>query len=462
MNETLSARSDGHPAPRAVTEGLAALSSGLKREALSEDARTIARQCVMDWFAVAIAGSSETAVRLLKDELATDRGNGEVRLLGSGERVPVSHAALINGTASHALDYDDVHLSILGHPTVAVLPAIVALAEADDRSGVDLIAAFVAGYETACRVGALVEPAHYAHGFHATATVGSFGAAAAVAHLMKLDAATTATALGIAGTLASGLKSMFGTMCKPLHAGRAAENGLRAARLAARGFSSRPDVLECRQGFAATQSADFHPDAAFAEPAGGFHIRSNLFKYHASCYLTHAPIEAALALVRDQNINPADVERVSIRTAEAAERVCNIANPRTGLEAKFSLHLTVALALAGYDTAAFETYCDAATVAPELVRLRDRTTVAFEPGWKETQAEVAVTLRDGRTARAMHDSGIPAPDVAHQGGRVRAKFTTLTAPIVGEVRSARLADAVDGLEDEPSLRPLLDLAVRPA
>lgn len=462
MNETLSARNDGYLAPPAVTEGLAALSSGLEHETLSGDARAIARQCVMDWFAVTLAGSSEPAVRILKDELAADGGHGHATLLGSGDRVPVSHAALINGTASHALDYDDVHLAILGHPTVAVLPAIVALAEADDRSGVDVIAAFLAGYETACRVGALVEPAHYDHGFHATATVGSFGAAAAVAHLMKLDAATTAAALGIAGTLASGLKSMFGTMCKPLHAGRAAENGLRAARLAARGFSSRPDVLECVQGFAATQSADFHPDAAFAEPAGGFHIRSNLFKYHASCYLTHAPIEAALALVRDHDVDPADVAHVRIRTAEAADRVCNIAEPQTGLEAKFSLRLTVALALAGYDTAAFETYGDAATVAPELVRLRDRTTVVFEPGWKETQAEVTITRRDGSDVSAVHDSGIPASDVADQGKRIRTKFMTLVAPTLGDERAARLADAIDGLEDEPSLRSLLDLAGRPA
>ncbi|MDH3232643.1 MAG: MmgE/PrpD family protein [Alphaproteobacteria bacterium] len=460
MSEAMSARSAEHPVPQEVTKELAAVSSNLARHSLSDDARAIARQCVMDWFAVTIAGSSEPAVRILKEEFAADGGAEMATLLGSGEKVPISHAALINGTASHALDYDDVHLSILGHPTVAVLPAIVALAEAEGRSGADLIAAFVAGYETACRVGELVGPAHYAHGFHATATIGSFGAAAAVAHLMKLDAGTTATAFGIAGTLASGLKSMFGTMCKPLHAGRAAENGLRAARLAARGFSSRPDVLECAQGFAATQSTDFIPEAAFADPVGGFHIRSNLFKYHASCYLTHAPIEAAMALVRDEGVEPAAVEHICIRTAEAADRVCNIANPRTGLEVKFSLRLTVALAVAGYDTAAFETYSDTVAAEPVLVRLRDRTEVAFDAGWTETQAEVVVTLSDGRTVKAYHDSGIPAADVVNQGKRIRTKFMTLTTPILGEGQAAELADAIDGIEDAASLGQVLELTQR--
>ncbi|MEM9683777.1 MAG: MmgE/PrpD family protein, partial [Pseudomonadota bacterium] len=444
MNQAMTLRLDEQSAPRAVTGELANLAADFSSSDLSDDARAIARQCIMDWFAVTIAGVTEPATQILKAEMAAEGGVEAATLVGSGERVPVSHAALINGTASHAHDYDDVHTSILGHPTVAVLPGILALAEAEGLSGADLVTAFVVGYETACRVGELVEPSHYKHGFHATATVGSFGAAAAVCHLMKLDAQTTATAFGIAGTLASGLKSMFGTMCKPLHAGRAAENGLRAARLATRGFSSAPDVLECAQGFAETQSQDFNVEAAFADPAGGFHIRANLFKYHACCYLTHAPIEAALALLRKERTTPADIVQVRIRTAEVCDQVCNIAEPRTGLEVKFSLRLTVALALAGYDTAAFETYDDEVGSTPELVGLRDRTEVAFEADWPETRAEVSLTLTEGRTVTADHDSGVPAANVAEQGARIRAKFLALTTPILGDDQSRRLADAIEG------------------
>lgn len=460
MNQAMTLRLHEKSAPRAVTRDLADYAANLAPSDLSDDARAIARQCIMDWFAVTIAGAAEPAALIVKAAMATEGGIEAATLVGSGERVPVSHAALINGTASHAHDYDDVHTSILGHPTVAVFPAILALAEADGLSGADLITAFVAGYETACRIGELVEPSHYDQGFHATATVGSFGAAAAVCHIMKLDAETTATAFGIAGTLTSGLKSMFGTMCKPLHAGRAAENGLRAARLAARGFSSASEVLECSQGFAETQSQDFNVEAAFANPAGGFHIRANLFKYHACCYLTHAPIEAALALVRSEQIASADIEHVQIRTAAECDKVCNIAEPKTGLEAKFSLRLTTAMALAGCDTAAFETYDDEVASTPALVELRDRTDVVFEADWPETRAEVSLTLKDGRTVTADHDSGIPAADVTEQGTRIRSKFLALTKPILGDARSQRLADAIEAIDDAATLDATLELTRR--
>ncbi len=168
-----------------------------------------------------------------------------------------------------------------------------------------MLAAFVAGYELQCRIGKTIAPGHYdVLGFHATATVGSFGSAAACAHLLGLDADQFATALGIAGTQAAGLKSMFGTMCKPLHAGKAAYHGLMAAKLAARGFTSRTDVVECAQGFARTHSPDFNPDRAFDTPPNGWWIASNLFKYHASCYMTHAAIETRAQVARATRLRP--------------------------------------------------------------------------------------------------------------------------------------------------------------
>ena len=171
--------------------------------------------------------------------------------LADNERLPAASAALINGAAAHALDFDDVNLAMPGHPSVAILPALLALAEERGSSGKDVLTAFVAGYELQCSVGRAIAPGHYdVLGFHATATVGSFGAAAACAHLLRLSLEQFATALGIAGTQAAGLKSMFGTMCKPLHAGKASYHGLVAAKLAMRGFTSRSDVIECQQGFA--------------------------------------------------------------------------------------------------------------------------------------------------------------------------------------------------------------------
>ena len=234
-------------APPPVTHWLAERAAGMTSTSLPDAAVTLARQCILDWFAVTLPGAGEPAVQILRDDLLADRAASVASLVGSPEGTSAMNAAFINGTASHALDFDDVNLAILGHPTVAVLPGLLALAEEIGATPNDVITAFVAGYEVACRTGTLMSPSHYGHGFHATATVGSIGSAAACARLLGLDARTTATSFGIAATMASGLKSMFGTMCKPMHAGRAAQNGLQAARLAARGFTSRPEASMSRR-----------------------------------------------------------------------------------------------------------------------------------------------------------------------------------------------------------------------
>mgnify|MGYP001602411076 CR=1 FL=1 len=250
-----------------LTVELARRALAIRFADLPGEIRALARQCILDTLGTALAGADDALVRILTAELAEQGGNPVCGVIGSTLRLPALSAALLNGTMAHALDYDDVNLAMPGHPSVAVLPAVLALAEERGASGEALLAAFVAGYETACRVGLLVAPGHYdTLGFHATGTVGSFGAAAACAHLLGLSESQTVHALGIAATQAAGLKSMFGTMCKPLHAGRAAYNGLLAARLAARGFTARPDSLECAQGFAAAYSPEFHPETSLALP----------------------------------------------------------------------------------------------------------------------------------------------------------------------------------------------------
>jgi 2-methylcitrate dehydratase PrpD len=441
-----------------VTEAIAAKSAGLGYGGLPPDIRAIARQCLLDWFGVTLAGTREELAAIIAAEAALEGGDGVATLVGRKRKAPQLLAALVNGTTSHALDYDDVHLSYIGHATVAILPAILALGEARDVSGRELLTAFVAGYETICRVGVATAPGHYTLGFHATATAGSFGAAAACARLMGLDPARTAMALGIAATQAAGLKAMFGTMCKPLHAGKAAENGLLAARLAARGFTSRPDALECRQGFAATHGPDFHPEAALADPPGGYYLRGNLFKYHAACYLTHAAIECARAVAARPGFAPAKVRAIALIIDRGADTVCNIRTPRTGLEAKFSLRFTVALALAGFDTASLATYSDARTADPRLVALRDKMAIEFVDGWPTSRSMLKVTLDDGSVIEAEHDSGIAAADVAAQGRRIEAKFMSLAAPVLGEAGAAHLRDAVGALDELRSIRELMALA----
>ncbi len=440
-----------------MTRWLAARAAGLKYDDLSEAAVILARQCILDWFAVTIPGAAEPAVRILRDEILTDGAAPVASLVGSPERSSAMNAALINGTASHSLDFDDVNLAILGHPTVALLPGLLALAEEIDAEPNEVLTAFVAGYDVVCRTGALMSPGHYGHGFHATATIGSIGAAAACARLLGLDAETTATAYGIAATTASGLKSMFGTMCKPLHAGRAAQNGLQAARLAARGFTSRQDVLECEQGLAATQSANFNPEVAMLEAPFDHHIRNNLFKYHASCYLTHGAIEAGRTLREQHGASSNAIQAIAIRVPPVTDRVCNIAKPATGLEAKFSLRLTVAMALAGRDTSAISTFEDAVTREPELVRLRDMATIVFDETYPEAKAEVTIETSDAKRFTANYDAGVAGTDLRRQGRKLERKFDALVEPVLGRI-SADLRGALTAFGDGSSVTDVMKLA----
>jgi 2-methylcitrate dehydratase PrpD len=333
---------------------------------------TVAKQCILDWFGVTLAGQDEPVARLLRDEIATNV-RGQSSIVGSTFKCAVADAALINGATSHALDYDDVH-PLIGHPTAAILPAALAVGEAEGRTGMEILRAFIAGYDAAAYVGSLVMPSHYDRGFHATATLGSFGAAAAAGVLMNLDDAQMAIALGLAGTQAAGLKSMFGSMAKPFHAGKAAANGVLAARLAARGFTAHPGVLEVAQGFIATQSDGLaRGDAQLPRP--GSMIVETLFKYHAACYLTHSTIEAISALRRQSSLSGSDVAAIDVHVPSGHLAVCNISAPRTGLETKFSLRHTAALAACGEETAAIQTYSDQNAVASVLTAVRDCVTI---------------------------------------------------------------------------------------
>jgi 2-methylcitrate dehydratase PrpD len=445
-------------ASQGLTQALAEQARSLTFHDLPDDVRALARQCVLDYVACTLAGSKEDLTGILLAEMEEAGGAPLATVIGHGSRLPVLSAALVNGAASHALDFDDVNLSMTGHPSVVLLSALLALAEERGSSGRDVLTAFVAGYELQCRLGLLLAPGHYnVLGFHATGTLGSFGAAAACAHLLQLDAGHFATALGIAGTQAAGLKSMFGTMCKPLHAGKAAYHGLLAARLARRGFTSRPDVVECPQGFARTHSPDFHPAAALGEPPGGFHIRNNLFKYHAACYMTHAPIEAARRLREQHGLTPGDIAQIRLRLDETCDRVCNIPAPRTGLEAKFSLRLTTAMALAGVDTGGLGSYSEETAADPTLIALRDKVEFDFHNGRPNTIADLELVLTDGRSVSTSYDSGIPASDVQEQGRRLAEKFTSLAEPILGGASTRDLIGDIERFESLSDLRTMMRL-----
>lgn len=440
-----------------ATRALVASVRGLRLDAIPEPAREVARHCVLDLVGVAIAGAHEPLVDRLVESALVDENADEAGLLGRRERGEARTVALVNGAAGHALDFDDTHWAMNGHPTVPVLPALLALAEREGASGAALLTALVAGIELECRLGALLGGRHYELGFHATGTVGTFGAAAACAHLLGLDERGWLHALGLAGTTAAGLKSGFGTMAKPLHAGRAAEAGLLAARLAQRGFTAQHAILEMPQGFAATHAGN-EPDVAVLERhADRFFVRETLFKHHASCYLTHAPIEAARALRASDAIDAATIDAVEVRVAPTALRVCNLPEPETGLEGKFSLRATTALALLGVDTAKLDTFSDAQMADPALVALRDKIEVAGDPELGAMQAGVLVRA-GGRALVRAADTSEPEADLARQRERLRAKFRTLVAPRLGAARADALAELALGIDALPRAASLVDAA----
>ena len=414
----------------------------------------VVRQCILDYIAVTVAGQSNPLLAALREELIDEDAAPKAQIFGSRLRLSKSGAALLNGTASHVLDYDDVNFALMGHPSVPVLPAAFALGEALDAPGSQLMDAFLAGYEIENAIGVLVAPGHYGAGFHATATVGAFGAAVACARLLHASDDQLRHAIGIAATQAAGLKSMFGTACKPLHAGLAARAGLLAASLAHRGFDSRPDALECAQGFAATHSANFEPAAALAAPTGGFHVLGNLFKYHASCYETHATIEAARRLRDLHQLHPESIARVAVTVNPYCDRICNIQAPATGLEAKFSLRQTASYALAGVETADPAMFDDVHAQDLTLVALRDRISVGFASDVGQGCARVAVTLVDGRTVNTDYNAALPMQDLAAQRARLVAKFERLAAPVFGAARCREIVAMVDELDSLPSTRLL--------
>jgi 2-methylcitrate dehydratase PrpD len=399
---------------------------------------TMARLCVLDWFGLAIAGAREPVSLLLREAVLAEGAKPAATALGHGRMFSLRQAALLNGTAGHALDYDDVNLAMHVHPTTVILPPLLALAEARGLGGQALIAAFVAGYEAAGMIGAWLGSAPYDRGFHMTGTVGCIGAAAGCAHLLGLDEETTARAYGLAATQAAGLKAQFGTMAKPLHAGRAAEAGLTAALWAAAGMSSRTDILEAAQGYAATQATIPSRPICWSS----YELDRNLFKYHAACFGTHGAIEA-IGSLRADGLRAEDVGAIRIRVDAGADRMCNIAEPRTGTEAKFSLRFAAALALAGCYTADPATFRDDLTSRPDLVALRDRVVVELAPaGWPDEVTEVDVLLTDGRPLSARRDMSLPSADAS----RLRAKFDALTRDCLPAARAETIAAMIGQLE----------------
>ncbi len=422
---------------------------------IPRSAFAFAKHALLDCFGCMIAGQSEPLAEILLAEFAASE-NGECSLVARTERTSLHNAALINGAAAHALDFDDVHRRLHGHPTACVAPATLALGEKLGASGQDVLTAFIIGTEVACALGEMCEEGHYEAGFHATGTLGTFGAAAAAARLMGLDVNSTATALGIAASQAAGLKANFGTMTKPLHAGKAAMNGLIAARLAARGFTANQAAIEAPHGFAQAQVPDFEAAPIRYENTAPYAVEEMLYKFHASCFLTHSTLNAIRKLRIEHGLKLDDVEKASLKVRASHASVCCIPAPVSGLEIKFSIQHLAAMGLDGVDTSALGTYCDENANDPRFIAARGRIDLDLTDDIDRSGAVVSVELKDGRRLSAEDNVGIPAQNPTEQWDRLCDKFQALAVPVVGSKRVESIIGKIADLETAGDVSTLMN------
>ena len=406
---------------------------------------TKANLCLLDWVAVAIAGSTEPCARILLDHALQEGGKAQATFIGTDKRGTARQAAMFNGTAAHAHDFDDTYPAIPAHTTVPVASAVWAAAEREDRTGLEVITAVITGIEVVCRLGLALCPDHYTRGWHASATVGAIGASAACAKLHGLEGKPLLNALELAACRAAGTKAVFGSMAKPLQLGQAAALGLESADLAQRGFSSSERVLNGPDGFYALHSKSFK-NAPLEAPLGRpFHIHGNHFKYHASCFLTHGAIEAAKIFIADGNHVPASIEKIHVRGHPELLKVCDNPNPRTGLAAKFSVQFCVALALAGRDTSALTTFNTNLIRDSELQRLIKKMKLEAVPNLNHEVAEITFSLKNKRNIKIL---GKPITSTKPDKERpaVEAKARSLCEPVIGETKTSTLISLFRSLQ----------------
>jgi 2-methylcitrate dehydratase PrpD len=358
-----------------LTQDLGRFVADVSFERLPSEAVDIARTGFIDCIATMIAGAAEPAPQLLRKALQPS--SGDASLYFSGERIAPPEAAWINGTAGHALDYDDV-AALRGHPSTVLVPAILAEGEALGASGRDMLAAYVAGYETWAELAWRDPGHHHRKGWHPTGIFGPIGAAAACASLRSLDVRQTTHALALAASQSSGIMANFGTMTKPFHAGRAAHSGLIAARLAEAGFTASPDAIEHPQGFLSAVSPAGEVDRE--TPARTLGTEWKIVKYglgikkYPACYCTHRALDAMLELLAHHPLKPEEIERIKVSLSDTHALILRNHRPQTGLEAKFSMEFAMASAILARRAGLAE-YTDGFVRRPEVQDLMRRVSI---------------------------------------------------------------------------------------
>jgi len=432
-----------------VTAELAEWVVELKTGDIPRKVRREGLRTFVNWLGCAVGGAAhETADAALRAFLPFS-GPQVATVLGRTERLDPAHAALLNGITSHVLDYDDTHLKTILHPAGPVASALLALAEMRPVSGADLLTALIAGVEAECRIANCVYPHHYDRGWHITGTAGVFGAAAAVGHMIGLDAQRMRWAFGLAASQSSGLREMFGTMTKSFHPGIAARNGMMSALLAEAGYDSSERGIEAPRGFAQVMS----DKQDWAEITDGLGTRweaaTNSYKPFACGIVIHPTIDGCIQLRDELGDRVNRIAKVKLRTHPLVLELTGRRSPKTELEGKFSVYHCASVALLHGDGSP-TAFTDEIVNDAQVVALRDRVEAEANPACHGASVDIEVTLTDGTTLtrhveRAIGSAEVPLTDV-----QLEAKFTRQSALVVGEAVTRNLlrtAWSLDSLDD---------------
>ncbi len=419
--------------------------------------RKEAHRTLLNWMGCAVGGSRHETLDAAIGALAPFSGPAQASVLGRRERMDVLHAALMNGISSHVFDFDDTHLKTVIHPAGPVVSGLLALAEHRPMAGADFMHALILGVEAECRIGNAVYPAHYDRGWHITGTAGVFGAAAACGRALGLTEQQMVWALGIAAAQPVGLREMFGSMTKSFHPGRAAQNGLTAALLASRNFTSTEVALEGKSGWANVLSTT----RDYGEITGGFgqhyEIALNTYKPFACGIVIHPTIDACIQLRTQHTLTAAQIERIDLRVHPLVLELTGKKTPQTGLETKFSVYFAAALAIVR-GSAGMRDFSDANAKDPVLVALRDRVTATVDPAIEEHQVRARITLKDGRVHERFVEHVVGSLERPMSDADLEAKALDLMKDVLPDTQARALLDLCWKAESLPSAAALATAA----
>ena len=446
----------------------------LKLADIPSETLELGKKSILDGLGLALSGSKAETWKLIQEYLKPlgFPPSGGAAVLGSGVRLPARFAAFANGIAIHVDDFDDTQLAsakdrvygLLTHPTVPVLPAALAIAEVEGKSGKDLLVAYHSGVEVECKIAEAISPRHYEDGFHSTGTCGVFGGAAACAKLKGLDPLRTARAFGIAASQASGLRENFGTMMKPFHAGHAAEAGVLSADFAAIGWTAAEQILEAGRGFFHAYGGTYDPSAIEGKLGNPWTLQDPgvSIKPFPSGSLTHPGMTELQRLIRANSIKATDVERVEVGTNHNMPNALIHHHPTTGLQAKFSMEFCMAILL--LDGKADQTrYTDAVVKRDDVKKMVDRVRFYVDPeaekaGFDKMTTILKITLKDGQVITGRADFGKGSPTDPMTYDEVAEKFHGCAAFAEWPAAKAKqVVEIVRKLEDVADIRTLTAL-----